>query len=231
MPPRYAAVCHTAVCPPGRAGQLPLAHLILYFLYFFTSGSEPNCPPFLCRLRDGRRAALININSGVARSLVALVLPDRQRQGRVQLAMSLLPKATDKGARITASMLTATRSTTASVSCLVMRASGDLRGSGPRTIASTPASPSPRVPPARTPPRHRELRHPRRVCSPPTTNEEGSITPSSSPTTTGKTTPRARGGVTMAPLQLRLEPTEMVLAMDKGAARIRVVSTEQSSLQ
>jgi len=46
-----------------------------------------------------------------------------------------------------------------------------------------------------------------------------------------KTTPRARGGVTMAPLQLRLEPTEMVLAMDKGAARVRVVSTEQSSLQ
>eukprot|EP00962_Isochrysis_galbana_P017828 scaffold5132_cov112-Isochrysis_galbana.AAC.3 len=35
----------------------------------------------------------------------------------------------------------------------------------------------------------------------------------------------------MAPLQLRLEPTEMVLAMDKGAARVRVVSTEQSSLQ
>eukprot|EP00962_Isochrysis_galbana_P031964 scaffold10462_cov119-Isochrysis_galbana.AAC.14 len=28
-----------------------------------------------------------------------------------------------------------------------------------------------------------------------------------------KTTPRARGGVTMAPLQLRLEPTEMVLAI------------------
>eukprot|EP00962_Isochrysis_galbana_P027233 scaffold8537_cov146-Isochrysis_galbana.AAC.2 len=37
-----------------------------------------------------------------------------------------------------------------------------------------------------------------------------------------KTTPRARGGVTMAPLQLRLEPTEVVLATDKGAARARV---------
>eukprot|EP00962_Isochrysis_galbana_P059533 scaffold33187_cov111-Isochrysis_galbana.AAC.1 len=46
-----------------------------------------------------------------------------------------------------------------------------------------------------------------------------------------KTTPRARGGVTMAPLQLRLEPTEVVLATDKGAARARVDSTEEISLQ
>eukprot|EP00962_Isochrysis_galbana_P033000 scaffold10960_cov115-Isochrysis_galbana.AAC.1 len=45
------------------------------------------------------------------------------------------------------------------------------------------------------------------------------------------TTPRARGGVTMAPLQLRLEPTEVVSAMDKGAARVRVDSTDESSLQ
>eukprot|EP00962_Isochrysis_galbana_P052326 scaffold23729_cov120-Isochrysis_galbana.AAC.1 len=35
----------------------------------------------------------------------------------------------------------------------------------------------------------------------------------------------------MAPLQLRLEPTEMVSAMDKGAARVRVDSTDESSLQ
>eukprot|EP00962_Isochrysis_galbana_P013458 scaffold3819_cov107-Isochrysis_galbana.AAC.1 len=46
-----------------------------------------------------------------------------------------------------------------------------------------------------------------------------------------KTTPRARGGVTMAPLQLRLEPTEVVLATDKGAARARVDSTDESSPQ
>eukprot|EP00962_Isochrysis_galbana_P034833 scaffold11865_cov103-Isochrysis_galbana.AAC.5 len=46
-----------------------------------------------------------------------------------------------------------------------------------------------------------------------------------------KTTPRARGGVTMAPLQLRLEPTEVVLATDKGAARARVDSTNESSPQ
>eukprot|EP00962_Isochrysis_galbana_P008734 scaffold2430_cov137-Isochrysis_galbana.AAC.6 len=46
-----------------------------------------------------------------------------------------------------------------------------------------------------------------------------------------KTTPRARGGVTMAPLQLRLEPTEVVLATDKGAARARVDSTHESSPQ
>eukprot|EP00962_Isochrysis_galbana_P023080 scaffold6931_cov119-Isochrysis_galbana.AAC.15 len=45
------------------------------------------------------------------------------------------------------------------------------------------------------------------------------------------TTPRARGGVTMAPLQLRLEPTEVVSAMNKGAARVRVDSTDESSLQ
>eukprot|EP00962_Isochrysis_galbana_P052148 scaffold23542_cov242-Isochrysis_galbana.AAC.1 len=32
---------------------------------------------------------------------------------------------------------------------------------------------------------------------------------------------RARGGVTMEPLQLRLEPTEVVLATGKGAARAR----------
>lgn len=111
----------------GARGAAPASASNTFFI-FFTSGSEPNCAPFLCRLRDGRRAALIHINSGVARSLVALVLPDRQ--GRVQLAMSLLPKATDKGTRITASMLTATRSTTASVSCLVMRSSGD-PGQGP----------------------------------------------------------------------------------------------------
>eukprot|EP00962_Isochrysis_galbana_P026229 scaffold8116_cov97-Isochrysis_galbana.AAC.1 len=47
----------------------------------------------------------------------------------------------------------------------------------------------------------------------------------------GKTTPRARGGGTMAPLQLRLEPTEVVLATDKGAARARVDSTIESSPQ
>jgi len=37
----------------------------------------------------------------------------------------------------------------------------------------------------------------------------------------------------MAPLQLRLElePTEIVSAMDKGAARVRVDSTDESSLQ
>eukprot|EP00962_Isochrysis_galbana_P047915 scaffold19801_cov101-Isochrysis_galbana.AAC.2 len=35
----------------------------------------------------------------------------------------------------------------------------------------------------------------------------------------------------MAPLQLRLEPTDVVSAMDKGAARVRVVSTDESSLQ
>jgi len=35
----------------------------------------------------------------------------------------------------------------------------------------------------------------------------------------------------MAPLQLRLEPTEVVLATDKGAARARVDSTEESSPQ
>eukprot|EP00962_Isochrysis_galbana_P046195 scaffold18493_cov114-Isochrysis_galbana.AAC.1 len=46
-----------------------------------------------------------------------------------------------------------------------------------------------------------------------------------------KTTPRARGGVTMAPLQLRLEPTEVVLATDKGAAHARVDSTNESSPQ
>eukprot|EP00962_Isochrysis_galbana_P034233 scaffold11559_cov128-Isochrysis_galbana.AAC.4 len=46
-------------------------------------------------------------------------------------------------------------------------------------------------------------------------------------------TPRARGGVTMAPLQLRLEPTEvvLVLATYKGAARARVDSTDESSPQ
>eukprot|EP00962_Isochrysis_galbana_P037009 scaffold12884_cov111-Isochrysis_galbana.AAC.3 len=35
----------------------------------------------------------------------------------------------------------------------------------------------------------------------------------------------------MAPLQLRLEPTEVVLATDNGAARARVDSTEESSPQ
>eukprot|EP00962_Isochrysis_galbana_P002230 scaffold584_cov121-Isochrysis_galbana.AAC.4 len=35
----------------------------------------------------------------------------------------------------------------------------------------------------------------------------------------------------MAPLQLRLEPTEVVLATDKGAARARVDSTNESSSQ
>eukprot|EP00962_Isochrysis_galbana_P046089 scaffold18423_cov110-Isochrysis_galbana.AAC.5 len=35
----------------------------------------------------------------------------------------------------------------------------------------------------------------------------------------------------MAPLQLRLEPTEVVLATDKGAARARVDSTDESSPQ
>eukprot|EP00962_Isochrysis_galbana_P016009 scaffold4574_cov143-Isochrysis_galbana.AAC.8 len=35
----------------------------------------------------------------------------------------------------------------------------------------------------------------------------------------------------MAPLQLRLEPTEVVSAMNKGAARVRVDSTDGSSLQ
>eukprot|EP00962_Isochrysis_galbana_P011026 scaffold3089_cov136-Isochrysis_galbana.AAC.2 len=35
----------------------------------------------------------------------------------------------------------------------------------------------------------------------------------------------------MAPLQLRLEPTEVVSTMDKGAARVRVDSTDESSLQ
>eukprot|EP00962_Isochrysis_galbana_P027057 scaffold8464_cov116-Isochrysis_galbana.AAC.1 len=45
-------------------------------------------------------------------------------------------------------------------------------------------------------------------------------------------TPRARGGVTMAPRQLRLEPTEVVSAADKGAKRVvRVDSTEESSTQ
>eukprot|EP00962_Isochrysis_galbana_P046001 scaffold18338_cov122-Isochrysis_galbana.AAC.3 len=46
-----------------------------------------------------------------------------------------------------------------------------------------------------------------------------------------RTTPRARGGVTMEPLQLRLEPTEVVLATDKGAARARVDSIDESSPQ
>eukprot|EP00962_Isochrysis_galbana_P012752 scaffold3614_cov123-Isochrysis_galbana.AAC.12 len=50
-------------------------------------------------------------------------------------------------------------------------------------------------------------------------------------TTVEKTTPRARGGVTMAPLQLRLEPTEVVSTTDSGAARVRVDSTDESSLQ
>eukprot|EP00962_Isochrysis_galbana_P045687 scaffold18099_cov112-Isochrysis_galbana.AAC.12 len=35
----------------------------------------------------------------------------------------------------------------------------------------------------------------------------------------------------MAPLQLRLEPTEVVMATDKGAARARVYSTDESSPQ
>eukprot|EP00962_Isochrysis_galbana_P002109 scaffold549_cov117-Isochrysis_galbana.AAC.2 len=35
----------------------------------------------------------------------------------------------------------------------------------------------------------------------------------------------------MAPLQLRLEPTEVVLATNKGAARARVDSTDESSPQ
>jgi len=35
----------------------------------------------------------------------------------------------------------------------------------------------------------------------------------------------------MAPLQLRLEPTEVVSATDNGAARVRVDSTDESSLQ
>eukprot|EP00962_Isochrysis_galbana_P000854 scaffold249_cov132-Isochrysis_galbana.AAC.8 len=46
-----------------------------------------------------------------------------------------------------------------------------------------------------------------------------------------KTTPRARGGVTMAPRQLRLEPTEVVSATDKGAMRVRVDSTDENSPQ
>eukprot|EP00962_Isochrysis_galbana_P032531 scaffold10708_cov117-Isochrysis_galbana.AAC.1 len=35
----------------------------------------------------------------------------------------------------------------------------------------------------------------------------------------------------MAPLQLRLEPTEVVSTTDSGAARVRVDSTDESSLQ
>eukprot|EP00962_Isochrysis_galbana_P018525 scaffold5353_cov134-Isochrysis_galbana.AAC.6 len=35
----------------------------------------------------------------------------------------------------------------------------------------------------------------------------------------------------MAALQLRLEPTEVVMATDKGAARVRVDSTDESSPQ
>eukprot|EP00962_Isochrysis_galbana_P021779 scaffold6438_cov129-Isochrysis_galbana.AAC.3 len=35
----------------------------------------------------------------------------------------------------------------------------------------------------------------------------------------------------MAPLQLRLEPTEVVMATDKGAARARVDRTDESSPQ
>eukprot|EP00962_Isochrysis_galbana_P027084 scaffold8475_cov124-Isochrysis_galbana.AAC.5 len=67
----------------------------------------------------------------------------------------------------------------------------------------------------------------------PTTRRKASspATPSPPGVECGKTTPRARGGVTMAPLQLRLEPTEVVLATDKGAARARVDSTNESSPQ
>jgi len=37
--------------------------------------------------------------------------------------------------------------------------------------------------------------------------------------------------VTMAPRQLRLEPTEVDSAADKGAKRVRVDSTDESSSQ
>eukprot|EP00962_Isochrysis_galbana_P052765 scaffold24246_cov106-Isochrysis_galbana.AAC.1 len=42
-----------------------------------------------------------------------------------------------------------------------------------------------------------------------------------------KKTPRARGGVTMAPRQLRLEPTEVNSTADKGAKRVRVDSNDE----
>lgn len=164
----------------GARGAAPASASYTFFLFFLPRARSQTVLPFsvVSAMAAAPRSSTSTPAWRARSSPSSSVLPDRQ--GRVQLAMSLLPKATDKGARITASMLTATRSTTASVSCLVMRASGDpgIRGKAHRIHS--------RFSPSATrthPPRHRELRHPRRVCSPPTTNEEGSVTPSSSPTT------------------------------------------------